>query len=108
MVKEVSATRERVAETIFQALSEVNQLLPKGQQINLDLEVELIGTSSSLDSLGLVNLIVASEHRIEDEFGVEISLLDERAMSDDDSPFKTISSLVDYVLLRLEHSRRER
>ena len=39
------------------------------------------GPESSLDSLGLVTLIVEIEQNIEDEFGVEITIADEQAMS---------------------------
>ena len=101
-MNKANITREAVAEAIFHALGEVNQLLPKKQQIRQDLDTELLGMSSNLDSLGLVNLVVASEHKIEDVFGVEISLLDEGAMLAQHSPFKTIGSMVDYTLQRLE------
>ena len=51
----------------------------------------------SLDSFGLVNLIVALEQRVEDEFGVSLTLADEKAMSTSRSPFRTVSTLREYV-----------
>ena len=47
--------------------------------------------------MGLVNLIPQIEQRIEDEIDRFISIADEKAMSMQTSPFKTISSLKEYI-----------
>lgn len=57
----------------------------------------LMGKSAGLDSLGLVNLIVDVEGRLLDDFDVEVTLADERAMSQKHSPFRTIGSLAEYI-----------
>ena len=57
----------------------------------------IYGDNSQLDSLALVSLIVAVEQNIEDEFGISITLADERAMSQENSPFRSVRSLADYV-----------
>jgi len=59
----------------------------------------LMGKSSGLDSLGLVNLIVDVEGRLLDDFDVEVTLADERAMSQKHSPFRTIGSLAEYICM---------
>jgi acyl carrier protein len=59
----------------------------------------LIGSGSLLDSLGLVNLIVDLEQRLADEYGISITLADERAMSQKHSPFRTVGSLAEYICL---------
>ncbi len=59
----------------------------------------LMGKSSGLDSLGLVNLIVDVEGRLLDDFDVEITLADERAMSQKHSPFRTVGSLAAYACM---------
>jgi len=61
-----------------------------------------LGSSSKLDSLGLINIIVAVENNIENEFDTTITLADERAMSQENSPFRTVGSLADYIELLLE------
>ncbi len=45
-----------------------------------------------------MNLVVALEQRIEDEFGVSLTLADEKAMSYSRSPFRNVQTLRDYVL----------
>ena len=65
-------------------------------------ESVLFGKGGGLDSLGLVNLIIAIEQNIEDEFDVNIAINNERAMSQENSPFRTVGSLADYIELLLE------
>lgn len=59
----------------------------------------LIGREAVLDSLGLVTLLVDLEQRLEEEHGLSLTLADERAMSQNNSPFRTIRSLADYISL---------
>ena len=44
-----------------------------------------------------VSLIVAIEREVEDIFGVMLTLVDERALSMKESPFRSIQSLADYI-----------
>ena len=64
---------------------------------NLNTDTELFGGKSSLDSLQLVNLIVALEQNIEDQLGTTITIADEKAMSLKNSPFRTIGSLEKFL-----------
>ena len=66
----------------------------------------LYGEKGKLDSLGLVNLIVAVEQKIQDEFGLTITLATERAMSQENSPFRSVQSLLNYTTLLLEENVR--
>ena len=61
----------------------------------------IFGEGSSLDSLGLVTLLVSIEQKIEDEMGVNITIADEKAMSLKNSPFRTIGTLKQFLLDRL-------
>ncbi len=60
------------------------------------------------DSLGLVSLVVAAEESIEDTYGVNISLADERAMSQSKSPFRTIGTLAEYASQLIGESNWEK
>ena len=64
----------------------------------------IFGPVGVLDSMGLVNLVVALEERILEEFGVPITIADERAMSRTKSPFLNVENLAEYIteLLREE------
>jgi len=53
----------------------------------------------------LVNLIVTIEREVEDSFGVALTLADERALSMNASPFRSIQSLADYIGVLLTDAR---
>jgi D-alanine--poly(phosphoribitol) ligase subunit 2 len=63
----------------------------------LEEQTTLFGQNGLLDSLGLVSLVVNVEQAIEDEYGTSISLTDEKAMSQKNSPYRTIGSLAYYI-----------
>ena len=83
-------------------VDEINQQLPKEQRLEKSIDTILSGQSGKLDSLGLVNLIVATEQKIEEEYGITITLANERAISQNNGPFKTIGTLADYIALLLK------
>lgn len=58
----------------------------------------IFGGGAPLDSLGLVNFLADLEYRLGEEFGCEVVLASERAMSREHSPFRDVASLTDYVL----------
>ena len=64
----------------------------------------LLGPGGAVDSLGLVRLVLAVERQVEDDFGVAVSLTDERAMSQRNSPFRSVGSLSDYLVECLNHA----
>jgi acyl carrier protein len=75
----------------------VNFDLADDEQLKKSEDTELFGRLGKLDSLGLVNLIVAVEGTIQEQLDCHVTLANERAMSRKSSPFRTIGSLVDYI-----------
>lgn len=96
--------RSQVESAVLAAIDEVNQRLAVTAVLESAPETVLYGKGSGLDSLGLVNLIVAVEGALAEELDVEITLADEKAMSQESSPFRTVSTLVDYIVSRLEEN----
>lgn len=93
--------REQVLQVIYGAVDDANETLPPGRRLEKSPETILYGVGGKLDSLGLVNLIVATEQQIEETFGVAVTLASERAISQQHSPFRTIGSLADYAITLL-------
>lgn len=60
--------------------------------------IVLFGAGGVLDSLGLVNFLADLEYRIAQEFGREVVLASERAMSRSRSPFRDVDALTVYVV----------
>ena len=83
-------------------------LLEEAEQpspVPLSGDTRLFGEKAVLDSLGLVRLLADVEEALSDQFGVDLVLADERAMSLTKSPFRRVRTLVDYVAERIEEKR---
>jgi D-alanine--poly(phosphoribitol) ligase subunit 2 len=95
-----------VIDAVNSAVDDLNEILDAGERLGKSPDEALIGKDARLDSLGLVNLIVLVEEKIQEKFGVGITLVDERAMSQSKSPFRTLGSLAEFVEEQLnEHGR---
>jgi len=70
----------------------------------LDESTDLIGTKSVLDSLGLVQLLADLEQRLQTEYQLSLTLADERALSQKNSPFRSVGALVDYAWFLAEET----
>ena len=57
----------------------------------------LIGKNGILDSHALVSAIVNIEESLDEEYGILITLADEKAMSQERSPFMTVNALIEYI-----------
>lgn len=71
---------------------------------DLDADSRLLG-DGGFDSIALVALVAALEEAIEDTFEVSVSLADDRALSQKNSPFRTFASLAGYARSLLDPSR---
>jgi hypothetical protein len=91
-------TQERVYKALYRAVEQVNRTLPAERRLPAAPGTVL---SSGLDSLGLVNFIVAAEEELMAEFGAEINLADQQAMAQEPSPFRTLQTLAGYAVTRL-------
>ena len=79
------------------------QCLPPGQPVTeVNDQTRLFGAHAQLDSSALVSLLVEVEQQINDAVGTEIVLADDRAMSQKRSPFRTIGTLAEYVVMLLK------
>ena len=58
----------------------------------------LVGKDAVLDSLGVVSLIVEVEQRLESSHGVSVTLANDKAISQRNSPFRTVGVLTDHLL----------
>ena len=90
--------RIEVLKIIFEAL----ELVRGGKDYKLDESFVLFGTGAIIDSLDLVSVIVDVESEIGDIADKDIALTDDRALSQEVSPFANVKSLTDYIVMLLE------
>jgi acyl carrier protein len=94
-------TRQTLLESIYGTVDQLNRQLPDGSQLEKAGNTVLTGEGGHLDSLGLINFIVALEQKLRDDFDAEIVLTSEEVLSGPDGHLKTIDSLTDYLLTQL-------
>jgi acyl carrier protein len=90
-------TRNEISQVV---ISTFNQVIVDNEKTFMGLANEntlIMGVDSPFDSIDLVSFIVALEQTLEDEWSISLTLADERAMSQVDSPFKSIGSIIDYI-----------
>ena len=88
---------DTILEAVYRAVDELNKQLPKGVQVEKSLDSPLYGKGGRLESIDVVTLIMEVEDQIRNEFDTAITIADDRAMSQQNSPFLTIRTLTDYV-----------
>jgi len=84
---------------IITAIEELNETLSTPIDFSgADKEILLYGQGGgSLDSISLVSLVLLVEEALEDKMNMHFVLADEKAMSQKQSPFRSVSSLTNYT-----------
>ena len=68
-----------------------------GQIDKKGMGADLLSRGGSFDSLDLVELLVIVEQAIEDEYGVSITIANDKALAQEHSPFETVGGMVEYT-----------
>ena len=93
---------EKAMQAVTEAIDELNEQLPREEKIKNSMETVLMGKGGNLDSLRLVSLVTTVEQKIEENFGMAVSLLADIDAFENDNPYGTVRSLADYVASILE------
>lgn len=88
---------EKIVQSVMESIDELNWQLPKGGKLEKSLDTALFGDAGILDSLGLISLVTTVEQKIEEDFGMPLTLLDDIEALEEENPFETIKTLSDYV-----------
>lgn len=91
--------QEQVLKAIYRAIDEVNLLLAEDAQIHKEETTVLLGDGAVVDSLGLINLIVAVEQCVEIDSGQAVMLTQDDALTQPNGPLQTVGSLANHVAL---------
>ncbi len=95
---------ELVRTSLNEVLALSGRELPDG--FTVDADTALFGRGALLDSLGLVSLVLELEMAVNDRFGAEVVLADEKAMAQKNSPFRTVGSLARFIQQALAGAAR--
>ncbi|NLT07376.1 MAG: hypothetical protein GXY03_13855 [Solirubrobacterales bacterium] len=88
---------QKIVECIYAAVDEANRDRNGRPPLAKELDTPIHGDADGMDSLGLINFIVAVEENVERELGVSVVLGDDRALEQDPSPFRSVRALAEYT-----------
>lgn len=98
--------QEDIYKAIYAAIDVINQQMQSDDKLKKSPETVLFGSESQLDSMDLINLIVGVEEKLREHLGENIALADDRALSQEVSPFTSVSTLSSYITLLLDEKRQ--
>lgn len=90
-----------IIKIINDKIRDLNETMDDKIDLSNGSESILFGSGSPLESVDFVSLISDIEQAIEDEFDKTITIADSRAMSQKQSPFRTVGALAEYIQLCL-------
>lgn len=96
---------EQVLNLVLETVKEIGEDQNNQALIDATEDTRLFG--ENLDSMGIVFLVTDLESRISDELDVDLTLADERAMSQKTSPFRSVKTLAKYANTLIEEARAE-
>jgi len=97
---------DKILQTVMESIDELNWQLPKEEKLEKSIDTALFGAAGNLDSLGLISLVTTVEQKIEENFSMTVTLLDDIDALEEENPFETIKTLSDYVAFILEKKKR--
>lgn len=94
---QVQVSDEMLANIIASSIQEILSMRKKATAVSVNSDTVLFGSNGLFDSIELVSMVVAVEQALEDNLNVSLSLSDEKAVSQVNSPYKTVGTLVAYA-----------
>jgi len=88
---------EQALQLVYDAIDAVNPQLPRSRRLAKSPDTIIVGPSGSLDSLGIVNLVIALEERASETIGAAVRLFDDTAFIDAAGPFRSVDSLARHL-----------
>ena len=83
----------------------MNAQLPPNEALKKSPTTVLLGADAGLDSLGLVELVMRVQRALAKQYGFPIAVAGEEVLSGADSPFRTVDSMVAYLVRAVEQAR---
>lgn len=96
---------QKILNLVLETVKEIGEDQENEALINATEDTRLFG--ENLDSMGIVFLVTDLESKISDEMDIDLTLADERAMSQRTSPFRTVKTLAEYANTLIEEAKAE-
>ena len=89
--------KQTLLDIIYEVIDEINEIGNLEEKLKKSPDTQLYGPDGQMDSMSIVSMITQVEQEVEDRFDTPVSLTSEKGMSQKNSPFKSIKSLVDFI-----------
>ena len=93
----MDASQKAVTELVYKVIDSINAHSSGKKKLEKSSDFGLYGDGGNLDSMDLVSFIVDIEQNVAREFGQSVSLANEKSLSQTNSPFRTVGTLIEYV-----------
>ena len=88
-----------IREIILESLEEVNKELKCIEFFDIKNETLIF---DNMDSMGVLELIIEIENKLQMQYGKFIQIADDTIMDEVKTPFKTLSSLIEFVEIKVK------
>jgi acyl carrier protein len=92
--------RDNLKKLLLECIEEYAEM--SEEEVVIEEDSRLLGSSGMLDSLGLVTILTSFEAEINETLDLDIILANEQAMSMKNSPFRTPNTLIDYAVVLVQ------
>ena len=100
--------KQEILKIVLEAVSEVGEDQENEILLNPDESTRLYGgEKGNLDSMGVVFLVTELEESLSEKLGIDLTLADDRAMSQRNSPFKSVKTITDYIMMLLKETQEK-
>jgi acyl carrier protein len=94
--------RDQIIEILFGVIEQLNLQLPSEERLSVSEDTIIMGPRATLDSLGLVNLIVAAENKLQSSVSPDINLTDAVTAGGSQPTFSTLGDLAKFVARQID------
>ena len=88
---------DKIETLVINLLQELGSENGNENLINANVKTKLFGENGNFDSMGLVIFISDLEELLDEELNRNLTLADDRAMSQKTSPFRNVESLTKHI-----------
>lgn len=88
---------EAVLDLVLETVRSYRLAMSSADDTAIEPETSLFGPGGTLDSIGLVSVVIELEQKLSDLSGRDVSLMNDRAMSRSHNPFRTPRVLAEYA-----------
>jgi len=90
--------KDEMTQLVHEVIDDLNELLPADEALDKAPETVILGEGGKLDSMGIINLVVALDGKLAGKCGRDVSLTDDPEIFSKDGVLSTVDTMTAYLL----------